>query len=316
MNNKPNLSRRGFLKTSAIGAAGIITAPMIVPSSVVLGANPPSDRILIGAIGTGRQGMGDMRQIMRNVDVRIVAVCDLDSRRLAESKAITERVTEQYTKRSHSGVKTYDDYRELLANKEIDGVLIATPDHQHARLAIDACWAGKDIYLEKPNSLTISEGRLMSNAAHQTGRIIQIGSQQRSSSQFRKACEFVRSGRLGQLQTIEVRLPGDPPGGNPNPMPVPKNLNYDAWLGSTPEVPYTLDRVHSQAKPDGSVDFDSRPGWLRCEQFGAGMITGWGSHHFDIAHWAMGTEYSGPVEISATTTFPAPGSGLWNVHGP
>lgn len=143
---------------------------------------------------------------------------------------------------------------------------------------------------------------------------MQIGSQQRSSSQFRKACEFVRSGRIGQLKTIEVRLPGDPPGGNPNPMPIPKNLNYDAWLGSTPEVPYTEDRVHPQGK-DGKPDFN-RPGWLRCEQFGAGMITGWGSHHFDIAHWAMDLEYSGPIEISASTTFPTPGSGLWNVHGP
>jgi len=155
----------------------------------------------------------------------------------------------------------------------------------------------------------------MSNAVHQTGRIIQIGSQQRSSRQFRQACEFVRSGRLGELKTIEVRLPGDPPGGNPNPMPVPKTLNYDAWLGSTPVVPYTEDRVHPQGK-DGKPDFNSRPGWLRCEQFGAGMITGWGSHHFDIAHWAMDTEYTGPIEISATTTFPAKGSGLWDVHGP
>jgi predicted dehydrogenase len=98
-------------------------------------------------------------------------------------------------------------------------------------------------------------------------------------------------------------------------MPIPKNLNYDAWLGSTPDVPYTLDRVHPQTKPDGTADYD-RPGWLRCEQFGAGMITGWGSHHFDIAHWAMDTEFTGPVEVSATATFPAPGSGLWDVHGP
>ena len=314
MNNKQNVSRRDFLKTSVLGATGIIVAPAIVPSTV-FGANVPSNRIFVGAIGCGRQGRGVMSGIMRNADTRIIAVCDLDSVRLAEAKKFTESATEKFLGAPHTGVRMYDDYRELLLNREIDAVLIATPDHQHARLAIDAAWAGKDTYLEEPASLTISEGRRMSNAMHATGRIMQIGSQQRSNKAFRRACELVRSGRIGQLKTIEVRLPGDPPGGDPNPMPVPKNLNYDAWLGSTPDVPYTLDRVHPQTKADGTADFD-RPGWLRCEQFGAGMITGWGSHHFDIAHWAMDTEYTGPLEISATTTFPARGSGLWDVHGP
>ena len=314
MKNKDQISRRSFLKTSAIGASGAIVAPVVVPSSF-FGANAPSNQILVGAIGCGRQGRGVMSGIIRNADTRIVAVCDLDSVRLAEAKKFTESETQRALNTSHTGVKMYDDYRELLLNREIDAVMIATPDHQHARLAIDAAWAGKDMYLEKPASLTISEGRLMSNAMNATGRIMQIGSQQRSSRQFRRACELVRSGRIGQLKSIEVRLPGDPPGGNPNPMPVPKNLNYDAWLGSTPDVPYTEERVHPQTKPDGTANYD-RPGWLRCEQFGAGMITGWGSHHFDIAHWAMDTEFSGPVEISATTVFPASGSGLWNVHGP
>ena len=314
MSNKQKVSRRDFLKTSALGAVGTIILPSIVPSTV-FGANAPSNRILVGAIGCGRQGRGVMSGIMRNADTRIIAVCDLDTVRLAEAKQLTESATERFLGTPHTGVKMYGDYRELLLSRELDAVMIATPDHQHARLAIDAAWAGKDIYLEKPTSLTISEGRKMSNTMHATGRILQIGSQQRSNKEFRRACELVRSGRIGQLKTIEVRLPGDPPGGNPNPMPVPKNLNYDAWLGSTPDVPYTLDRVHPQTKADGTADYN-RPGWLRCEQFGAGMITGWGSHHFDIAHWAMDTEYTGPIEISASTTFPAPGSGLWNVHGP
>ena len=309
-----DFSRRSFLKTTAAGVTGAFIVPTIVPSSV-FGANAPSNRINVGVIGCGRQGRGVMSSIMRNADTRITAVCDLDTIRLADAKTYTEQTTERFLGTPHTGVKMYENYLELIANKEIDAVLIATPDHQHSRLAIDAAWAGKDIYMEKPASLTIYEGRLMSNAINATGRILQIGSQQRSSSQFRKACEFVRSGRIGQLKTVEVRLPGDPPGGNPNPMPVPKNLNYDAWLGSTPDVPYTEDRVHPQGK-DGKPDVNSRPGWLRCEQFGAGMITGWGSHHFDIAHWAMDVEYSGPIEISASTTFPAPGSGLWNVHGP
>lgn len=313
MKNKHQPSRRSFLKTTATGAVGAFVVPVIVPSSV-FGANAPGNRINVGVIGCGRQGRGVMDGIMRNADARIIAVCDLDFIRLTDAKTFTEQTTERFLGTPYTGVKMYENYSELIANKEIDAVLIATPDHQHSRLAIDAAWAGKDIYMEKPASLTIYEGRLMSNAMNATGRIMQIGSQQRSSSQFRKACEFVRSGRIGQLHTIEVRLPGDPPGGNPNPMPVPKNLNYDAWLGSTPGVPYTEDRVHPQGK-NGKPSFD-RPGWLRCEQFGAGMITGWGSHHFDIAHWAMDMEYSGPVEVSASATFPAHGSGLWNVHGP
>ena len=314
MKNQKIVSRRDFIKTSAIGVVGVMVAPMIVPSTV-FGANAPSNRILVGAIGCGRQGRGVMTDIMRNADVRMTAVCDLDTVRLVEAKQLTESVTGKFIGTPHTGVKMYDDYRELLLNKELDAVMIATPDHQHARLAIDAAWAGKDMYLEKPASLTISEGRRMSNTMHATGRIMQIGSQQRSNTAFRRACELVRSGRIGQLKTIEVRLPGDPPGGNTQAMPIPKNLNYDAWLGATPDVYYTLDRVHPQTKADGSADYD-RPGWLRCEQFGAGMITGWGSHHFDIAHWAMDTEYTGPIEITASTTFPAPGSGLWNVHGP
>lgn len=307
------MDRREFLKRSALLGVGALAVPTIVKSSV-FGPNAPSNRINIGAIGTGRQGQGDMRGVMRNEDVRITAVCDLDPLRMADGKEMTERTTEQYLGTPHKGVKMYADYKEMLEDKEIDAVLIATPDHQHARLAIDAAYAGKDMYLEKPAALTIEEGRLMSNAMNATGRIFQIGSQQRSNFHFRRACELVRSGRIGKLKTIEVRLPGDPPGGDPTPQAVPDGLNYDAWLGSTPYVPYTEDRVHPRAVNGKPVY--SRPGWLRCEQFGAGMITGWGSHHFDIAHWGMDTEYTGPIEIQASTTFPAPGSGLWNVHGP
>jgi predicted dehydrogenase len=203
------------------------------------------------------------------------------------------------------------DYRLLLANRDIDAVLISTPDHQHARLAIHAVRAGKDVYLQKPASLTIAEGRTMADAVARTGRILQIGSQQRGSEpwpQFHRACELVRNGRIGQLRHVEIGLPGDPSGPEQSAMPVPPNLNYDAWLGSTPEVYYTETRVHPQDSLTG------RPGWLRCEQFGAGMITGWGAHHVDIAHWGMDMEHSGPVEIWGRAEFPT--SGLWNVHGP
>jgi len=235
---------------------------------------------------------------------RITAVCDLDSNRVEESRQF---VQERYTEKGISvTVRTYGDYREMLQNKELDAVVICTPDHWHAKPAIEAAQAGKDLYLEKPASLTIAEGRTMSDAIMRTGRIFQMGTQQRSWEQFRVACELVRNGRIGKLHTVKIGLPGDP-AGKPEPeMPVPRNLNYEMWLGSTPYVYYTENRVHPQKGYD-------RPGWLRCEQFGAGMITGWGQHHVDIAHWGMDAEYSGPTEIRATAEFPK--SGLWDVHG-
>lgn len=300
------MNRREFLKQSALISIGSIVIPTIVPSSV-FGKNAPSNRINIGAIGCGRiSRTHDMPGVWKYDQVRIVAVSDVDKNRLNDAKKLVEDHYSKKLGKPYSGVNTYENYLDLLANKDIDAVLISTPDHWHAKQAIDAVYAGKDVYLQKPASLTIEEGRKMSNAVNATGRILQIGSQQRSMKQFHRACELVRNGRIGQLQTIEVRLPGDPAGGDPTPMPVPAGLNYDMWLGQTPMVPYTVDRVHPQQGY-------SRPGWLRCEQFGAGMITGWGAHHFDIAHWAMGKEYSGPIEISASAQFPT--TGLWDVHG-
>jgi predicted dehydrogenase len=304
-------SRRTFLTTAGQGvvASSLVAGfPGIVPASV-LGAAAPSKRINVGAIGTGRISRGhDLPGIWKHDTARIMAVCDLDSKRVAEARTL---VNGQYTKQTgkpYDGVTTYTDYRELLANRDIDAVVISTPDHQHAILGIDAVRAGKDVYLQKPASLTIAEGRALSDAVHRSGRIFQIGSQQRSwnGGQFRKACELVRNGRIGQLKTVEVGLPGDPSGPEAPEMPVPKNLNYDAWLGSTPVVFYTENRVHPQ-------NGYGRPGWLRCEQFGAGMITGWGAHHIDTAHWGMDTEYTGPIEIWGSAEFPR--SGLWNVHG-
>ncbi len=247
---------------------------------------------------------------MKLDDVRLVAVCDVDAKRMAEGR---ELVRAWYAERRGSAdyvdVRMYQDYRELLAQPDIDAVIISTPDHQHFLPALEAALAGKDIYMQKPFSLTIEEGRLLSNVLHRLGTVFQVGSQQRSLDpwpHFKRACELVRNGRLGALQTVRVGLPGDPPGGDPTPMPVPENLDYDKWLGTTPEVPYTIDRVHPQEGYD-------RPGWLRCEQFTAGMITGWGAHHIDTAHWGMGTEHTGPVELKGEAVFAS--DGLWDVHG-
>ena len=308
--SKPKQSRRTFFKTAAkgLGAAAAASGfPAIVPSSV-LGAAAPSNRINIGAIGVGRISRGhDLPGLWKHDSARIMAVCDLDSQRVQDAIALVNDRYAKTTGKPYDGVTGYAHYRELLANKDVDAVVISTPDHWHALIAIEAVRGGKDVYLQKPASLTISEGRALSNAVHQTGRIFQIGSQQRSSPQFRYAAELVRNGRIGQLKTVYVGLPGDPSGDVEPEMPVPKNLNYDMWLGSTDVVPYTENRVHPQ-KGYG------RPGWLRCEQFGAGMITGWGAHHLDSAHWGMDTEHTGPVEIWGTAEFPT--KGLWDVHGP
>lgn len=297
-----DLGTKGLLASSAI----ISGFPTILPASV-FGKNAPSNRINIGAIGVGRISRGhDMPGVWKYDNAQITAVCDLDSNRV---KSAQDLVNEYYTKKTgkdFKGVKGYDHYRDLLANKDIDAVLVSTPDHWHAPIVIDAVGAGKDVYMQKPASLTIAEGRMMADAVKASGRIVQVGSQQRSTQQFRYAAELVRNGRIGKLQRVYVGLPGDPSGDEEPQMPIPKNLNYDMWLGTTPDVYYTEKRVHPQ------MGFD-RPGWLRCEQFGAGMITGWGAHHIDSAHWAMDTEYTGPVEIWGKADFPK--HGLWDVHG-
>jgi predicted dehydrogenase len=280
--------------------------PAIVPASV-LGAASPGNRINIGAIGTGRiSRVHDLPGLWKHDSARIMAVCDLDSRRADDAVALVNGHYSKASGKPYTGVTAYTRYRELLANKDVDAVVISTPDHWHALIAIEAVEAGKDVYLQKPASLTIAEGRALSNAVHKSGRIFQIGSQQRSSPQFRYAAELVRNGRIGELQTVYVGLPGDPSGKEEPVMPVPKGFDYDTWLGSTPVVPYTENRVHPR-------EGYGRPGWLRCEQFGAGMITGWGAHHLDSAHWAMDTEHTGPIEVWGSAEFPT--SGLWDVHG-
>lgn len=302
------MKRRAFIKNSAAAAAGSLIVPTIIPASVI-GKNPPSDKINIGQIGFGRIAMThDLQDTLPFDMARVVAVADFDSRRLASGRKFIEGFYAKKTgNAAYVNVKTYGDYREIIADKGIDAVIISTPDHWHAQPAIEAALAGKAIYLQKPTSLTISEGRLLSDVVRKKGVILQVGTQQRSSPQFRIAAELVRNGRIGKLVTVKIGLPGDPSGPEAPRQPVPPNLNYDAWLGSTPDVYYTEMRVH----PQNSLT--DRPGWLRCEQFGAGMITGWGQHHFDSAAWGMDTELTGPVSVEAVAQFPK--SGLWDVHG-
>jgi predicted dehydrogenase len=303
----PVVSRRDFLRTSAAAGAGL-AFPAIVPASV-FGADAPSERITVGCIGVGRMGTGDMREALGFKQVQVVAVCDLDLRRL---KIAQRTVESTYAKRNpggdYRGCAAHGDFRELVARPDIDAVQIAVPDHWHTLPALAAARAGKDIFLQKPLTLTIEEGRILSDTVRRFNRIFQVGSQQRSDKEFRAACELVRNGRVGKLQRVLVGF-GTDPGCGPQPtMPVPENLNYEMWLGPAPWAPYTEERVH----PQNSIT--ARPGWLRISDYGAGMITGWGSHHMDIAHWGMGTEHTGPVEIRGEAEFPK--DGLWDVHGP
>jgi len=301
------ITRRELLKGSMVAATStILLGPTIVPS-LVFGTNAPSNRITFGCIGVGRMGLGDLREILGFKQAQVVAVCDVDFNRVKYARQLVEK---HYSTKggngSYKGCAAYKDFRDLIAQDDIDAVSIATPDQWHALPAIAAARVGKDIFLQKPLTLTIKEGRALSDTVRRYGRIFQVGSQQRSDSRFRFACELVRNHRIGKLHTIKVGFSTDPSTTPQPPIPVPDWLDYDMWLGPAPWAAYTEKRVHPQAGY-------GRPGWLRIQDYGAGMITGWGSHHNDIAQWGMGTEYTGPVEIEGQAEYPK--DGLWNVHG-
>jgi myo-inositol 2-dehydrogenase / D-chiro-inositol 1-dehydrogenase len=240
------------------GTAGALAIPTLIPASV-LGQSAPSNRIQVAQIGCGRIAHDmDMPGIIKHDVARIVAVCDVDSKRAAHAKKYVE---DYYAKKQRNEraltVQSFGDYRAMLEMPGIDAVAISTPEQWHAELLVVAALAGKDVYVQKPLTLTLREGRLVSDTVTAKGRAFQIGSQQRSTSQFRLACELVRNGRIGKVHTVRIGLPTDPSGGNAAEMPVPANLNYDMWLGCTPKVPYTEDRVHPQdsltARPVGCV---------------------------------------------------------------
>lgn len=298
--------------------------PTIVPASVI-GKNAPGNQIQIGIIGCGRYAIShDIPLTARYQNARIIAVCDVDASRAAAAIPIIQSSYRQTAisrneKLTDWSIKVYDNYRELLMNREIDAVIISLPDHQHAVVAIHAVRAGKHVYLQKPATLTIEEGKMVKEEVRRSGKVVQIGSQQRSLfpwPQFKRAAELVRNGKIGDLKEVKIGFPADRGGGLTSISPIPTALNYDAWLGPAPYVEYMEDRVHSRLNHQNGVY--QRPGWLRCESFATGMITNWGSHHIDIAHWAMDTEHSGPREIIGQANFPGDDknySGLWDVHG-
>lgn len=282
--HKTLLTRRTFLQ----GAVILGAAPSVLISRAFGAAErtTPNERITMGHIGVGSQGGGLLRRILGDSGTQVVAVCDVNADNRESAK---ERVETQYAENTRSGTyqgcAAYNDFRELLARDDIDAVVIATPDHWHAIIAIEAAKAGKDIYCEKPLSLTIREARAMVEATRRYGRVFQTGSQQRSAREFRFACELVRNGYIGQLQTIHANVGGPSQERYLPAEPVPAGLDWDMWLGPAPEVPFHRERV-------------SWGGWRGNRDYSGGGMTDWGAHHFDIAQWALGMDNSGPVRIT------------------
>lgn len=287
-------------------AAGMLVLPGFLPAWT-LGSVPPPSRVLrIAHIGCGRMGLLDLQNILERREARVVAVCDVDARRLAYAQNVIQKYYRTERGEQAVSVVGYRDYRELLARDDIDAVVISTPDHWHALQTIAAVQAGKDVYVQKPLALTIAESERVRIAAQASGRIVQVGSQQRSDGKFHRVCELVRNGRLGSIHTIRIGIPVDPNGPSRASTAVPDELDYERWLGPVASQPYIEERVHPLH------DFE-RPGWMRVEDFSLGGITNWGAHHVDIAHWAIGGEKCGPTEIEARATFPS--TGIWTVHG-
>jgi predicted dehydrogenase len=302
------ITRRRFLASSARGGAGLLILKSL-PSGPLFGRTPALARIQVAQIGCGRMGRVDVQGVMNHPLARVVAVCDLDAKRLAAGQLLIE---EFYRKQGESEVKVaaIHDYRELLARQDIDAVVVTTPDHTHALIAIEAALAGKHVHVQKPVTYDVLEAIALRKAVRAKKVVLQTGSQQRSSSpwpSFRIASELVRNGRVGRLRKVEIGLGVDKPSGKPpTEMAVPENLEYDRWLGAAPQQPYMEGRVHPQDSLNG------RPGWITTEDFGLGMITNWGAHHVDIAQWAMGQELGGPTTIEGRADFMT--GDLWTVH--
>jgi len=250
----------------------------------------PSDRLNLGFIGIGTQGRGLMDGFLHKKETQTVAVCDVDTTRRENGKRIVEEFYATQTGSDYKGCATYTDFRELLARKDIDAVVIATPDHWHALIAIAAARANKDIYCEKPLTESIHQARALVSAVRKNKRVFQTGSMQRSSKEFRTACELAQNGAIGKINRVEVYVGGP---GVPCDLPAETQepgLDWNMWLGPAPERPY-----HSELSPRGV--HKHFPNWRTYREYGGGMVTDWGAHHFDIAQWGLGMDNSGPVEI-------------------
>lgn len=273
------MERRKFIRNLSLSAAGSMMIPTIVKASALgkNGAVAASDRIVMGGIGLGSMGTGDMNNFLKNPGVQYVAVCDVDT---THNKKALDLIEAKY---GNSDANAYGDYREFLEKEKLDAVHIAVPDHWHALPSIAAANKGLDIYGQKPLARTVKEGRAIVTAAEKNKIIWQTGSQQRSGGQFHRACELVRNGKIGTIKRVEVGLPdGGHKAGNPATVAVPEELDWDMWLGPAPKVPYR-----------GISHWN----WRWQMAYSGGQLTDWAGHHIDIAQWGLGMERSGPISV-------------------
>ncbi|HUT30817.1 MAG TPA: Gfo/Idh/MocA family oxidoreductase [Sedimentisphaerales bacterium] len=279
------MNRRQLLRKTSGIVAGTVALPYFVPSSALgrLGSVAPSNRITIGCVGTGGRGLFNMRAFMAEPDVRVLAVCDVDAGHREKARNTANLTPDA----------CYNDFRELLARSDIDTVVISTPDHWHVPIAAAAVKAGKDVYCEKPLSLTIAEGRVLCDLVRQYACVFQTGSQQRSDGGFQLACELVRTGQIGEVRLIKVGLPGSMTIGPQPVMPVPEGFDYDMWLGPAPWKPYTKARCHGKFR--------------HILDYSGGKFIDWGAHHLDIVQLALGTDNSGPLKVAGWGEFPKEG---------
>lgn len=295
LENRPlnrRVNRREFIKGAAAAGAGA-SLFSIVPASA-LGRDKrkpaPSNRVALGCIGVGGQGNSNLGAFLNEPDCHVIAVCDVDKNHLRDTK---NRVDRHY---ADTGCSAYGDFREVIARKDIDAISLCTPDHWHAVPAVTAAGAGKDIFGEKPISHCLMEGRAMSDAVKKHGRIWQTGSWQRSVENFRQGCELVRNGRIGKVVRIEVGLPTGSPCGPVQFKDAPPELDYNFWVGPSRMLPYCDQRTHWN--------------WRWQLDYGGGQLMDWIGHHGDIAHWGMGWDNTGPVEIEGTGQYPD--TGIWD----
>ncbi|MCD6395253.1 MAG: Gfo/Idh/MocA family oxidoreductase [Planctomycetes bacterium] len=284
MSDRGDISRRGFFKKASAVSVGAFGLPYVIPSSVFSkGRILPSERITVGFIGTGKQSRSVLlRGFLGQSSCQTVAVCDVDSRKREHARQMVDK--------KYKGCSEIHDFRDLIARDDIDAVVVATPDHWHAIPSIRAMKAGKDVYCEKPLSLTIEEARAMADTTRRYGRVLQTGSMQRSDMKFRFACELVRNGYIGDIKNVVVNVGGPPSECNLPAEPVLNELDWDMWLGPAPWRPYNSDI----APP---IERDVFPNFRSYRDYAGGGMTDWGAHHFDIAQWALGMDHTGPVEI-------------------
>lgn len=284
--NSSALSRRAFLKHTALASAAALALPRLVRGQPA--STAANSRLNLALIGNGLICGSHFGALIGRDDCQIVAVCDVN---LPKARAMRDRAEKRYGENtpggSFHGVDVYQKYEEVLARPDIDAVFVTVPDHWHAAIANAAMIAGKDVYCEKPLTLTVPEGRVLVNTARRHGRILQTGTQQRSNASFRKACEIVRNGLIGDLKYIRTKLGEFPPAVPLPEQPLPPEFDYDRWLGPTPWRPYNEKRVKG----------DYGGGWRCFTEYGGRKNGDWGAHHFDIIQWALGMDDSGPVQF-------------------